>query len=192
MKCHVTYVCKAVYLEIRRLRHMSAFVDENSLKTLASSFILSRLDYCNSLFINMNKDLIQKLQKLQNFAAKVIFKKSYREHVTPCLIDLHWLPVKYRIDYKVAILTYKCLNDLAPQYLSDLVELYIPPRTLRSSSSYLLVSKVGQFKKLGDRTFSVHAPNVWNSLPLELRRSPNLDIFKRNLKTHLFSSCYFQ
>ena len=76
MKCHVTNLCKAIYLEIRRLKHMSTYVDENSLKTLAASFILSRLDYCNSLFKSINKDLLYKLQKLQNFAAKVILKKS--------------------------------------------------------------------------------------------------------------------
>ena len=189
MQCHVTNICKAVYLEIRRLKHMSSFVDQNSLKTLASSFISSRLDYCNSLFMNMNKDL---MQKLQNFAAKIILKKSYRDHVTPCLIELHWLPIKYRIDYKIAILTYKCINNLAPDYLCKLVELYIPQRNLRSSNLYLLVSKVGQFVRLGDRSFSVYAPCVWNSLPLELRRSPSLEIFKRNLKTYLFQLCYFQ
>ena len=96
MKCHVTNLCKAIYLEIRRLKHMSTYVDENSLRTLAASFILSRLDYCNSLFKNVN--ILYKLQKLQNFAAKVILKKSVCDHVTPCLINLHWLPVKYRID----------------------------------------------------------------------------------------------
>ena len=83
---------------------MSTYVDENSLKTLAVSFILSRLDYCNSLFKNSNKDLINKLQKLQNFTAKVILKKSVRGHVTPCLIHLHWLPIKFRIDFKIAVL----------------------------------------------------------------------------------------
>ena len=83
MNCRVTNLCKAVYLEIRRLRHMSSFVDEDSLKTLASSFILSRLDYCNSLFKKINAEQIQKLQKLQNFAAKIILKKSIRDHISP-------------------------------------------------------------------------------------------------------------
>ena len=191
MDCHVTNLCKAVYLEIRRLRHMSAFVDEGSLKTLASSFILSRLDYCNSLFKNINKEQISKLQKLQNFAAKVILRKSIRDHVTPCLIHLHWLPVQYRIDFKLAVLVFKCLNGLAPVYLSNLIEKYIPPRTLRSSNLNLVTSKVGVYKKLGDRAFSVSAPAVWNALPLELRRTSTLELFKRNLKTHFFSLCFY-
>ena len=190
MKCHVTNLCKAIYLEIRRLKHMSTYVDENSLKTLAASFILSRFDYCNSLFKNINKDLLNKLQKLQNFAAKVILKKSIRDHVTPCLITLHWLPVQYRIDFKIAVLVYKCLNNLAPSYLSNLIELYSPQRTLRSSNSLLLSTNVGKFKTLGDRAFSVSAPTVWNALPLGIKRSPTLDIFKRDLKTHYFSMYY--
>ena len=190
MKCHVTNLCQAIYLEIRRLKQMSTYVDQNSLKTLAVSFILSRLDYCNSLFKNSNKDLINKLQKLQNFTAKVILKKSVRDHVTPCLIQLHWLPIKFRIDFKIAVLVYKCLNNLAPSYLCNLIELYSPIRNLRSSNSLLLVNNVGKFKTLGDRSFSVSAPTVWNALPLVIRRSSTLDIFKSHLKTHYFRICY--
>ena len=106
------------------------------------------------------------------------------------MITLHWLPVKYRIDFKIAVLVYKCLNNLAPTYLSNLIELYSPQRTLRSSNSLLLSTNVGKFKTLGDKSFSVSAPTVWNALPLGIRRSPTLDIFKRDLKTHYFSICY--
>ena len=138
MNCHITDLCRAVYLEIRRLRHMSRYIDENSLKTLASSFILSKLDYCNSLFKNLNKCQIEKLQKLQNFAAKTIMKKSLYDHVTPCLVHLHWLPIKYRIDYKIAVLTFKCINGLAPDYLAELIQTYEPSRNLRSSTGNFL------------------------------------------------------
>ena len=169
---------------------MSSFVDTNSLKTIASSFILSRLDYCNALFININDYQIDRLQKLQNFAAKSILKKSFRDHATPCLKSLHWLPIKFRIKYKIAVLAYKCLNNLAPEYLSSLVQLYSPSRTLRSSNSLLLTHRVCKYKTLGDRSFSVTAPIVWNELPLDLRRWSSLEIFKRDLKTYLFSICY--
>ena len=82
---------------------MSNFVSESSLKTLASSFILSRLDYCNALFKNLPKIKFCNLQKLQKHAAKIIFKKSIRDHATPLLFKLHWLPVTARIDYKIAL-----------------------------------------------------------------------------------------
>ena len=117
MNCHITNICRSVYLEIRRLKHMSRFVDENSLKTLASSFILSKFDYCNALFKNLNQCQIEKMQKLQNFAAKVVLGKCIYDHVTPWLIQLHWLPIKFRIDYKIAITVLKCIYGLAPEYL---------------------------------------------------------------------------
>ena len=116
------YINIAVYLEIRRLRHMSRFVDENSLKTLATYFILSKLDYSNSFFKNLNNCQIDKLQKPQNFAAKTILGKSLYDHVTPCLVHLHWLPIKYRIDYIIAVLTFKCLHVLSPTYVSEIFE----------------------------------------------------------------------
>ena len=165
---------------------MSKYVSENSLKTLAASFILSRFDYCNSLFIGMNFSLCDKLQKLQNFAAKVILGKSLYDHVSPCLIHLHWLPIKFRINYKISLLVFKCLNGLAPSYLSNLVEMYVPSRNLRSINQYKLKTNVTKFKTLGDRSFSSAAPSVWNALPLEIRREKSIDIFKKNLKTFYF------
>ena len=169
MNQHISQLSRAVYFEIRRLRQMSSFVNESSLKTLASSFILSRLDYCNSLFKNLPKTQLDILQKLQNHATKIIFKKSMRDHATPLLVNLHLLPVQARIDYKIAMLVFKCLNSLAPQYMSDIIVKYNPPRTLRSSNTNLIVSNVAKYKTLGDRAFSVNASSVWNALPLSVR-----------------------
>ena len=93
MNFQITNLSKAIYLEIRKLKNISKFVSQSCLKTLAASFILSRLDYCNALYKNLNKYQIDQIQKLQNFAAKVVLSKSIYEHVTPCLIELHWLPI---------------------------------------------------------------------------------------------------
>ena len=131
----------------------------------------------------MNFSLCDKLQKLQNFAAKVILGKSLYDHVTPCLIHLHWLPIKFRINYKISLLVFKCLNGLAPSYLSNLVEIYVPSWNLRSANQFKLKTNVTKFKTLGGRSFSSAAPSVWNALPLELRREKSIDIFKKNLKT---------
>ena len=191
MNCQITNLSKAVYLEIRRLKHMSKFVDENCLKTLAASFILSRLDYCNALYKNLNKSQIEKLQKLQNFAAKVVLSKSIYDHVTPLLIDLHCLPVSFRIDFKIAVLAFKCIHNLAPSYLSDLLEIYAPSRSLRSASLCLLKPFKTKFKTLGDKCFSFTAPKVWNDLPVSLRQETSLDVFKSKLKTHYFREAFF-
>ena len=190
MKYQISNLSKAVYLEIRRLKHISKFVSESCLKTLAASFILSRLDYCNALYKNLNKYQIEQIQKLQNFAAKVVLSKSIYEHVTPCLIELHWLPVSYRIDYKIAVLTFKCFYGLAPEYLSDLIEEYQPTRQLRSANQKLLTQKVVKYVRLGEKSFSFSAPEVWNKLPFFLRNEPSFEVFKKNLKTYYFNLAF--
>ena len=155
------------------------------MKTLVSAFVFSRLDYCNSLFANLSNDVLFKLQRFQNQAARLILKCRKSDHVTPMLLELHWLPVKARILYKIAVLTHKCINKRAPLYVEDLVELYVPSRHLRSHHQCLLrVPKKGS-KKLGDRSFVHVAPSVWNSLPRALREISSLAAFKSGLKTHL-------
>ena len=112
-------------------------------------------------------------------------------HTTPILKDLHWLPVKRWIDFKLLSLTYTCFHGTAPQYLSELILLYAPVRALRSSSQSLLtipgfhenMSK----KRFGARSFRSSAPALWNSLPQSLKVDSSSASFKRQLKTHLFS-----
>ena len=88
--------------------------------------VTSRLDYCNSLMFGIPKELISQLQKRQNHAARVITKWRKYDHITPVLVDLHWLPVKQRIDFKILLLTYKALNGLAPAYMRELLIPYSP------------------------------------------------------------------
>ena len=156
----------------------------------AASFILSRLDYCNALYKNLNKCQIEQIQKLQNFAAKVVLSKTIYDHVTPCLIELHWLPVSYRINYKISVLTFKCLYGLAPEYLSDLIEEYQPTRQLRSANQKLLTQKVVKYVRLGEKSFSFSAPEVWNKLPFFLRNEPSFEVFKKKLKTYYFNLAF--
>ena len=182
MNAHVMTLSKAVYIEIRRLKHISNFVYESSLKTLAASLILSRFDYCSSLFKKLNASQTYQLQKLHNFAAKVICDKSLRDHATPCLMYLHWLPIAFRIDFKIAMLVFKCLNGLAPPYLCDLLELYKSVRILKSSDKFHLKVVKTKYVTLGDKSFSHSAPLVWNNLLLDLRKEKSISILKANLK----------
>ena len=117
---------------------MRAFSIEASLQKLVTSFVLSRMDYCNSLLVNLPNDTIAKLQHIQDHVARLDLKKVKRDHVTPQSRKLHWLPLQTRIIYKICVLCFKCINKTASSYLSDLLEQYVPSGPLRSGSQNLL------------------------------------------------------
>ena len=103
------------------------YIDEYATERLVLSFVISRLDYCNALFYNMSNSNIQKLQLIQNYAARLVKRAPRRSSASSLLRQLHWLPVKKRIIYKIAILTYNCLYDgTSPSYLKDRISNYIP------------------------------------------------------------------
>ncbi|XP_070564470.1 uncharacterized protein [Ptychodera flava] len=111
-------------------------------------------------------------------------------HITPVLINLHWLPVVFRIQYKSLLITYKALHDSTPTYISDLIHCKPVSRTLRSNDKDLLHVPQCRLKTYGERAFSRAAPLNWNNLPLEIRQSSSLDNFKKSIKTHLFERAY--
>ncbi|KAL0153117.1 hypothetical protein M9458_051573 [Cirrhinus mrigala] len=157
---------------------------------LVHAFMTSRLDYCNALLGGCPASSINKLQIVQNAAARVLTRSRKYDHITPILKSLHWLPIRFRISYKIALLTYKALNGLAPAYLTSLLPRYNPSRSLRSQNSGLLVvPRIAKSTK-GGRAFSHLAPKLWNSLPDNVRGSDTLSLFKSRLKTHLFSQAF--
>ena len=107
------------------------------------------------------------------------------DHITPILTELHWLPVRKRIQFKVLLLTFKALHDQSPGYLSSLIEERKVRPGLRTSGLSLRVPNT-RLKTYGDRAFSAVAPRLWNSLPVILRRIDDLETFKADLKTYLF------
>ena len=114
------------------------------------------------------------------------------DHITPTLIKLHWLPVKYRIEYKILLLVYKLLfvTGVAPSYLASLIPPYIPGRSgLRSASSNQWAKQITK-KKYGDRAFSDSGPHLWNNINLDLKNSPSIEVFKKDLKTYLFTKAF--
>ena len=135
-------------------------------------------------------DMIQKLQMVQNRAARLVTRTRKYEHITPVLKRLHWLPVKVRIEFKLLLLVYKALHGLAPSYLRDLLTEYQPSRSLRSSSLKMLLVPRTKLKTFGDRAFSISGPKLWNDLPLDIRTSESIGTFKSRLKTHFFTQSY--
>ena len=140
----------------------------------------------NSLFCNLPQKEINRLQLLQNCAARLLTFTKKTTHISPVLRSLHWLPIEKRVAFKILLLVYHTLNKSAPTYLQSILSPYVPARTLRSSTSNNL--KIPRVKhSWGERSFSFIGPKLWNELPTSIRNIPSLDTFKTSLKSHLFS-----
>ena len=191
MADHVAAVRRSCFFQLRQLRAVRPSLTIDATKTLVNAFVSSRLDYCNSLLAGVTGGLLDKLQSVQNAAARLITRTRKFDHITPVLRDLHWLPISRRIDFKIATLVYKCLHGLAPPYLADdIVPLASIPgrRPTRSSSTQTLFVPPAR-TNYGSRCFAVYGPTVWNRLPSELRLADSgIASFRRRLKTHFFAN----
>ena len=173
MNDHINLICKKLFNAIRNISTIRKFLTLNATKVIVQALVCSRIDFNNSLYYGLLQKQIQRLQRIQNCAARLIFRKRKFDHITPCLIELHWLPVYARITFKVLVLTYKCLNDLAPTYFESLL---VPESAstvnLRSTCNpYLLKPQATKLVSGGDIAFSTAAPFEWNKLPMEIQSS---------------------
>jgi hypothetical protein len=186
MQDHINMVCSKGFYQLYRLRQIRKYVDTNSLETLVHAFITSHLDYGNAMLYNIPESQLCKLQLLQNAAAKLLCNKRKFDSATECLRTLHWLPVKQRIMFKIALLVFKNKLGKLPTYLSCLIHEKKNSRSLRSSNKDLLDVPKLKGTMFGRRSFSFAAANVWNDLPEKLKQCVSLAKFKKDLKTHLF------
>ena len=148
---------------IYNIRHIRKYLSRDSAETLVHAFISSRLDYGNSLLFGLPQYQMQKLQRVQNASARLIFSIPRYCHITPLLFDLHWLPVNQRIFFKILLLVYKVLHQLAPSYLGDLISV-MPCASYnlrRNNNGVLLHHPPAHSKKtLGDCSFLCAAPKL--------------------------------
>ncbi|XP_072021468.1 uncharacterized protein [Amphiura filiformis] len=186
MTAQVASISSSTNYHLRNINRIRRFIDKDTCEQAVRALITSRLDYCNSLLINITAKDIQKLQKIQNRSGRLIFRASRRENTSPLIQELHWLPVKQRIIFKTLLLAYKCLHNQAPIYLTELLHIYIPSVNLRSGHDQprLVVNRT--FTTQGDRAFTHTAPMLWNTLPNVIRNSITVASFKSQTKTHLF------
>ena len=172
---------------MRQLRQVRSSLDTNYAIILANSLVSSKLDYCNSLYYNLLAVSLDRLQKVQNALARVMVPSVRRHHhITPALKHLHWLPIRQRISFKIAAISFKTLQNRQPVYLADLIISYISARNLRSLDKQPSPIFGHEF---GRQTADVLSPlqsHLFGILPLALRSCPTMPLFLSSLKTHLF------
>jgi len=185
LKQHTQSVCRNIHFHTRALRHIRPALTESMAATIASSVVQSRLDYANALLSGTLAGNIHKLQCAQNSLSRVVLPHHHGSSGSR-LSHLHWLPVHRRIQFKIALITYKTLSTDQPPYLRSLLHAYKPSRSLRSANQNLLLIPP-HTTNFSRRSFSFTAPTVWNKLPTSIRESNTLHTFKRRLKAHLTS-----
>ena len=144
-------------------------------KRLVIAFVISRIDYCNSIFKGISHEKIKRLQGIQNQTAELVKLAHTSDHVTPILKDLHWLPAQSRIDYKILTLVFRSTQDQKfPAYLKHIIEMYLPERSLRSKTKNLLKRQRPKLKTFGYRSFYFTTPERWNTLPKDILKSSSV------------------
>lgn len=144
---------------------------------------MAKLDYCNSLYLNIQEGLLCKLQLLQNAAARLLTRTPKFAPISEKVKELHWLPVKKRIHFKALCLLHRSLHGVGPLHLKQTLKWYFPPRTLRSSEAKLASVPFARRATWGGKRFTVCAATLWNNLPISLRSTEKHLDFRKALKT---------
>jgi hypothetical protein len=193
MNNHIAKVTAACFGILRRIRSISRCLSRPVLEALMVALVLTRLDYGNATLYGLPITALNKLQFVMNAAARLVCARRKFDHVTPILRDLHWLRIQQRTQFKVAVLTFRCLHGLAPPYLAEGLQRVsdLPSRRrLRSSSKADLVVPSSRLSTVGDRAFPVAAARTWNGLPVSVTSASSLTLFRRRLKTELFRRAF--
>ena len=191
---HISSIVSKCHFHLRNLYVIRKFLDHQSLLTLVNSFILTHIDYCNVLLHGIPKKYLKKLQSVMNRAARLVFFLQPRDNAIPYLIQLHWLPILARIEFKICLITYKVLTTNKPEYLANLLKpAYSNSElSLRSSADpHRLFEPLNiQHKSFNDWSFAFSAPRLYNKLPIEIKSTNSVMTFKSHLKTYLFTKSY--
>ena len=184
---HVTQTtaeCLCKLVQINRIKHL---LDKETLLLLINAFVFSKLFYCSTVWSNTSKSNVRKLQRVQNFAARIIFGFRKFDHISQGIKSLKWLPVKGRLSLNDAIMMYKCINKLAPDFLADkfVQRSHIHNRNTRSRNQ-LNIPRCRI--STGQRSFVYRGTQLWNSLSYDVRTAKCPKVFKRRLINILLSS----
>ena len=181
MDKHVNHITSHCYKILKDIGRISKCLDRIHLERLVHAVISSRIDYCNSIFMNLSKENIYKLQKVQNAAARLILGRRKRDSATEALKQLHWLNVEARVTFKVLLIVYKVIYGLCLQ------EFELRYKGFNGRPDDFLLLQTPTFNTAyGKRVFAYHGSRLWNALPTNVRAEGNIEQFKRSVKTILF------
>jgi len=193
MERQINWVKQKCSWTMMNLRTIGCYLDQEVKLMLVKQLVISKIDYCNALYMNVTKTRLKKLTSVLNNGIRFIYNIHDRsENLLPYYKKAHILPIKDRVFFKVCLLCYKIVNDMAPQYLKELIAMYTPICSSRSTRTWplddnlkMVIPKMSK-TLAGDRRFTNYAPVAWNSLPLEIRSITHMDAFKARLKNRLY------
>ena len=185
---HINKLTSQLYLLLHGICSIRSHIDEDTAKIIIQALIMSRLDYCNSAVLGSAEYQLDKCQQIQNMACRVVRELKKYDHISDHLKSLHWLKIRERTAYKVAMLVFKCKVGTSASYLIDLINTSNPDKCLlRSSMSNDIVPVFCKTSTAMKGSFASGGPRIWNSLAAHLKTPKSLDTFKQGLKTHLFT-----
>ena len=192
MKEQIDRTVRVASYHLRSINFVKKYTDESSLRKLISNHVISRLDYCNSLYNGLPNQLLRKLQHVLNRAVRLIKGTAPCDRITPLLIQLHWLPIKARITFKICVMVYQVIKHGKTDYTRKLLVDFQPGTVVifrRSDVPFMLEEQRCNLQ-LGFRAFKISAPRLYNHLPKYIKECSNVETFKKRLKTYLFGKCY--
>ena len=192
LKDHVQNRSRKANYNLSLIQNIWKYINIDTMKMLLSTLLLSQLDYVNSILSRVLTTTMKPYQKIQNFAARVVNKKSKREDAHMCLWEWHWLPIKYRTTFKLLTIVYNTLHGNAPQYLEEKLQWKQFPRLTRklTSSGVTLDIPFNRKKSLANRGFSYAVAKYWNDLPDHIRTAEDIKTCKPQLNTHFFKLAF--
>ena len=194
LNSQINDVARISSYHLRNIAFIRKYIDEESTKKLVCNCVINRLDYCNSIYYNLPNYQLRKLQRIQSKAARLIKGVRRQDRITPVLIELHWLPIKARIKYKICVLTQQAIVTGKPGYLRNMLSIkQLTSHRGVDTRSYTDGRKLVEprcYSNMGFRAFRSIAPRLYNTLPREVRLLDNIATFKKKLKTTIFDDCY--
>ena len=174
MTNHISAICRTAYMHLHNISRIRRHLTIDATKLIVHAFVMSRLDYGNVLLAGLPREHLNKLQRMQNMAARIITFTPRRNHITPILKELHTPPVESKILLRV----FRCLDGTAPLYIVNMLKRQCSVGRTRSSQQHVLEAPRTERVSFWDRSFKLIGPGLWNSLPIAMKCSRNLSLFK--------------